>query len=76
MVPIRKTRAKASEDYGPDPALDLPGGAHLGIKSVKVFPPKFNEDTGDLWGSIVSMRLTVIVSQFLHSAGCCSRLPP
>jgi hypothetical protein len=60
MVPIRKTRAKASEDYGPDPALDLPGGAHLGIKSVKVFPPKFNEDTGDLWGSIVSMRLTVI----------------
>jgi hypothetical protein len=58
MVAIRKTKAK--EEFGPDPSLDLPQGAHLKVGSSKLFPPKFHEETGDLWKSVVSCRLKVV----------------
>jgi hypothetical protein len=58
MVAIRKTKAK--EEFGPDPYLDLPQGAHLKVESAKLFAPKFHEETGDLWKSVVSCKLKVI----------------
>jgi hypothetical protein len=58
MVAIRKTKAK--EEFGPDPVLDLPDGAHLRIESATLFPPKFHEETGDLWRSKVSLKLKVV----------------
>jgi hypothetical protein len=58
MVPIRKTKTK--EEFGPDPSLDLPQGAHLRVMSAKLFPPRFHEKTGDLWKSRVSLKLRVV----------------
>src|SRR5215212_9819535 len=58
MVAIRKTKAK--EEFGPDPSLDLPQGAHLKVMSAKLFPPRFHEETGDLWKSVVSCKLEVV----------------
>jgi hypothetical protein len=58
MVAIRKTKAK--EEFGPDPSLDLPHGAHLKVTSSKLFPPKFHEQTGDLWRSNVSLKQKVV----------------
>jgi hypothetical protein len=58
MVAIRKTKAK--EEFGPDPSLDLPQGAHLKVMSSKLFAPKFHEETGDLWKSKVSLKLKVV----------------
>jgi hypothetical protein len=58
MVPIRKTKAK--EEFGPDPSLDLPQGAHLTVTSSKLFAPKFHQETGDLWKSVVSCKLKVV----------------
>jgi hypothetical protein len=59
MVAIRKTKAK-EEEFGPDPSLDLPQGAHLKVTSAKLFAPKFHEETGDLWKSVVSCKLKVV----------------
>jgi hypothetical protein len=58
MVTIRKTKAK--EEFGPDPVLDLPNGAHLRIESATLFAPKFHEESGDLWKSKVSCKLKVV----------------
>jgi hypothetical protein len=58
MVAIRKTKAK--EEFGPDPYLDLPQGAHLKVESAKLFAPKFHEETSDLWKSVVSCKLKVV----------------
>jgi hypothetical protein len=58
MVAIRRTKAK--EEFGPDPSLDLPQGAHLRVISSKLFPPKFHEETGDLWRSKVSLKQRVV----------------
>jgi hypothetical protein len=58
MVAIRKTKAK--EEFGPDPVLDLPNGAHLRIENATLFAPKFHEETGDLWKSKVSLKLQVV----------------
>jgi hypothetical protein len=58
MVAIRRTKAK--EEFGPDPSLDLPQGAHLKVMSAKLFAPKFHEETGDLWKSKVSLKLKVV----------------
>ena len=58
MVAIRKTKAK--EEFGPDPSLDLPDGAHLSIENATLFTPKFHEETGDLWTSKVSLKLKVV----------------
>jgi hypothetical protein len=58
MVPIRKTKAK--EGSGPNPSLDLPQGAHLKVTTSKLFAPKFHEETGDLWKSVVSCKLKVV----------------
>jgi hypothetical protein len=58
MVAIRKTKAK--EEFGPDPSLDLPQGARLRIGNATLFPPKFHEETGDLWKSNVSLKEKVV----------------
>lgn len=58
MVAIR--REQATGNHGPDPVLDLPQGAHLKVKTQKVFPPKFGEEDGALWTSTVSLALEVI----------------
>src|SRR5215204_6656002 len=58
MVAIRRTTA--NEEFGPDPSLDLPQGAHLKVTSSKLFAPKFHEETGDLWISKVSLKLKVV----------------
>ena len=58
MVAIRRTKAK--EQFGPDPSLDLPQGAHLKVTSPKLFAPKFHEETGDLWKSKVSLKQKVV----------------
>jgi len=58
MVAIRKTKAK--EEFGPEPSLDLPQGAHLKATSSKLFAPKFHEETSDLWRSKVSLKLKVV----------------
>ena len=58
MVAIRKSKAK--EEFGPDPVLDLPNGAHLRIENATLFAPKFHEETGDLWKSKVSCKLEVV----------------
>jgi hypothetical protein len=57
MVAIRKTKA---EEFGPDPVLDLPNGAHLRVENATLFAPKFHEETGDLWKSKVSPKLKVV----------------
>jgi hypothetical protein len=59
MVAIRKTKAK-EEEFGPDPSLDLPQGAHLKVTSAKLFAPRFHEETGDLWRSKVSLKPKVV----------------
>src|SRR3712207_4541 len=58
MVAIRKTKAK--EEFGPDPSLDLPQGAHLKVTSARLFAPKFHEETGELWKSKVSLKEMVV----------------
>src|SRR5918993_2038560 len=58
MVAIRRT--KANEEFGPDPSLDLPQGAHLKVTSSRLFAPKFHEETGDLWKSKISLKLKVV----------------
>lgn len=58
MVAIRRTKAK--EEFGPDPSLDLPQGAHLKVTSSKLFAPKFHDETSDLWKSKVSLKLKVV----------------
>jgi hypothetical protein len=58
MVAIRKTKAR--EEFGPDPSLDLPQGAHLKVTNARLFAPKFHEETGDLWKSVVSCKLKVV----------------
>ena len=58
MVAIRKTKAK--EEFGPDPSLDLPQGAHLKVTSDKLFAPRFHDETGDLWKSKVSLKQKVV----------------
>ena len=58
MVAIRKTKAK--EEFGPEPSLDLPQGAHLKATSSKLFAPKFHEETSDLWRSKVSLKQKVV----------------
>jgi hypothetical protein len=58
MVAIRKTKAK--EEFGPDPSLDLPQGAHLKVTNPKLFAPKFHEETGDIWKSKVSLKQKVV----------------
>src|SRR5215217_2677514 len=58
MVAIRKTKAK--EEFGPDPVLDLPNGAHLRVENTKLFTPKFHEESGDLWRPKVSLKLKVV----------------
>jgi hypothetical protein len=58
VVAIRKTKAK--EEFGPDPVLDLPDGAHLRIENATLFAPKFHQETGDLWKSKVSCKLKVV----------------
>jgi hypothetical protein len=58
MVAMRKTKAK--EEFGPDPSLDLPQGAHLKVESSKLFAPRFHEETGDLWKSKVSLKQRVV----------------
>jgi hypothetical protein len=58
MVAIRKTKAK--EEFGPDPSLDLPQGAHLKVTSSMLFAPKFHEETGELWKSKVSLKEMVV----------------
>jgi hypothetical protein len=58
MVAIRKTTAK--EESGPDPVLDLPNGAQLRIGRATLFPPRFHDETGDLWRSKVSLKLKVV----------------
>jgi hypothetical protein len=66
MVAIRKTKAK--EEFGPDPSLDLPQGAHLKVMSSKLFAPKFHEETGDLWKSVVSCKLKVVNDRTANGA--------
>jgi hypothetical protein len=58
MVAIRKTKVK--EEFGPDPSLDLPQGAHVKVMSAKLFAPRFHDETGDLWKSVVSCKLKVV----------------
>src|SRR5215207_7506346 len=58
MVAIR--RAEARTDFGPDPSLTLSTGAHLKVKSYKIFEPKFHEETGDLWSPTLSLILEVV----------------
>ena len=66
MVAIRKTKAK--EEFGPDPSLDLPQGAHLKVTSSMLFAPKFHEETGDLWKSVVSCKLKVVNDRTANGA--------
>ena len=56
---IRRTAAPEN-DFQPDPTLNLEHGAHLRIAGSKLFEPKFNEENGDLWGAMVSLRLRVV----------------
>jgi hypothetical protein len=57
---IRKSRAREAE-FGADSAVvDIDHGALLRIKSAKAFPPKFHEETGDLWAANISTRMLVV----------------
>jgi hypothetical protein len=60
-VPKKVRRVAAPEtEFTPDPTLDIPHGAHLQIDASKYFAPKFAEDSGDLWGAMVSLNLEVV----------------
>jgi hypothetical protein len=60
-VPKKVRRVAAPEnDFTTDPSLDIPQGAHLRIVGSKYFAPKFAEESGDLWGAMVSFRLKVV----------------
>jgi hypothetical protein len=60
-MPKKIRRSAAPEnDFQPDPTLNLEHGAHLRIAGSKYFAPKFNDENGDLWGAIVSLRLKVV----------------
>jgi hypothetical protein len=56
-VIIRREKSRGS--FGPDPVLDLPQGARLRIKTEKLLPPKFSEDTNDLWAPCLFLVLRV-----------------
>jgi hypothetical protein len=57
---VKKIRKSLARDGNFDSAvLSLPQGAHLRIKSYKLFPPKFNDEDGDLWVSRIKVRLEV-----------------
>jgi hypothetical protein len=55
---IRKSAAR-NEEFG-SASLDLPQGAHLKTKSVKVFGPKFDDETGDFWIPKIRARMVVV----------------
>jgi hypothetical protein len=55
---IRKSPARAGNFDSA--VLNLPQGAHLRIKSYKLFPPKFNDEDGDLWVPRIKGRLEVV----------------
>ena len=60
-MPKKVRRVVAPEnDFTTDPSLDIPQGAHLRIVGPKYFAPKFAEESGDLWGAMVSLRLKVV----------------
>jgi hypothetical protein len=60
-VPKKVRRVAAPEnDFTTDPSLDIPQGAHLRIVGSKYFAPKFAEESGDLWGAMVSLRHKVV----------------
>ena len=40
--------------------LDLPAGAHLRIKSTKIWPPKFHDETGALMPAAIVARMVVV----------------
>lgn len=60
MKTIRRSRAKETENFSENVVLNLGHGAHLKIKSTKLFPPKFNEDDGSLWAASISARIVVV----------------
>ncbi len=60
MKTIRKSRAKESESFADNAVIENDHGAHLKIKSIKLFPPKFNEDDDSLWSASISARIVVV----------------
>jgi hypothetical protein len=40
--------------------LDLPAGAHLRIKSTKIWPPKFHDESGALMPAAIVARMVVV----------------
>jgi hypothetical protein len=60
-VPKKVRRVAAPEaEFTPDPSLNIPHGAHLGVEASKYFNPKFADESGDLWGAMVSLHLEVV----------------
>jgi len=58
---VKKIRKSPARDGNFDSAvLSLPQGAHLRIKSYKLFPPRFNDEDGDLWVARIKVRLEVV----------------
>ena len=60
MKTIRKSRAKETEDFADSAVLENEHGAHLKIKSTKLFPPKFSEEDDALWSANISARVAVV----------------
>jgi len=56
---IRKSRAKEADFFADNAVLSIDHGAHLKIKSTKLFGPKFAEDDA-LWNATISARVTVV----------------
>jgi hypothetical protein len=60
-MPKKVRRVAAPEqEFTPDPVMDIPHGAVLEIVGPRYFPPKFDEESGNLWGAMVSLRLKVL----------------
>jgi hypothetical protein len=57
---IRKSRAKENDAFADSAVIHVEHGAHLKIKSVKLFPPKFNEEDDSLWAANISVRILVV----------------
>ena len=69
MVAIRKSRAKPKAEDNDSAVLNLPHGAHLKVKSVKYFGPKFGKAKKDeddpnveetFWAPKIRVRFAVV----------------
>src|SRR5215216_173038 len=59
-TPIRRSRAKETEEFSDSATMSIEHGAVVKAKSVKRFPAKFNDQDGQLWPANISARMIIV----------------